>query len=434
MAYQLNQNTSLVIVILFLLGVYFLVLKKKNNNKSLVLLIVTGFVIGYLVYNMTNIEHATNPKSGGSKGKSGGSKGKSRSGNKSKLAASKPKVNKLTSKQSKGRKGEKTKDPQKEKELMLKDVEKEQEKIDIRKSAYDEDIYASFDKTEAEDKMDETIGGGSQRGSDAFSAKLDLMDDKEKVSAKNRDQKQRRMRDQRLEKVGKVQRDLMKLKKQQKKPKKKLVDHKQTHASNGKKMETHIMDTPRNLNIYNVVQTNLNDEQKNMLENINTMAKRNRNKDDSEVIVGPPYGSVQYAKKLYDEYNEQYEYDNFSRIVDGYNRNKVDGSSDFENMYEENLSSGSTNKDCPICPIVENRHYSKFLDNAEWQQRYDNSGIEEKLTPFKPNWGQEEAREFNQRNDRLLEENNQKNVDDLSRHMTNELQYDYEIDQDFNTN
>ena len=250
------------------------------------------------------------------------------------------------------------------------------------------------------------------------------MDDKEKVSAKNRDQKQRRLHDQRLEKVGKVQRDLMKLKKQQKKPKKKLVDHKQTHASKGKKMETHIMDTPRNLNIYNVVQTNLNDEQKNMLENINTMAKRKRSKDDSEVVVGPPYGSVQYAKTLYDEYNDQYEYDNFSRIVDGYNRNKVDDSSDFENMYEENLSSGSTNKDCPICPIVENRHYSKFLDNAEWQQRYDNSGIEEKLTHFKPNWGQEEAREFNQRNDK-------NNVDDLSRHMTNELHY--EIDQDFNT-
>jgi multisubunit Na+/H+ antiporter MnhC subunit len=427
MTYQLNQNTSLVIVILFLLGVYFLVLKRKNDNKSLILLVVTGLVIGYLVYNMTNIEHATNPKSGsGSKGKSGG-------GNKSKPAASKPKVNKLTSKQTKGKEGEKTKDPKKEKELMLKDVEKEQEKKDIRKSAYEEDIYASFDKKEAEDKMDESIGGGSQRGADAFSAKLDLMDDKEKVSAKNRDQTQRRMRDQRLEKIGKVQRDLMKLKKQQKKPKKKLVDHKQTHASKGKKMETHIMDTPRNLNIYNVVQTNLNDEQKNMLDNINTMAKRNRRKDDSEVIVGPPYGSVQYAKKLYDEYNEQYEYDNFSRIVDGYNRNSVDGSG-FENMYEENLSSGKTNKDCPICPIVENRHYSKFLDNAEWQKRYDDSGIEEKLTPFKPNWGQEEAREFNRRNDRLLEENNQNNVDDLSRRMTNELQYDYEIDQDFNTN
>ena len=431
MTYQLNQNTSLVIVILFLLGVYFLVLKRKNDNKSLILLVVTGLVIGYLVYNMSNVEHATNPKSGGGS-KTGGSKSAPKPSAKS-SAKPAPKVNKLTSKQTKGKEGKKTKDPQKEKELMLKDVEKEQEKKDIRKSAFDEDIYASFDKTEAEDKMDESIGGGSQRGADAFSAKLDLMDENEKVSAKNRDQTQRRMRDQRLEKVNKVQRDLMKLKKQQKKPKKKLVDHKQTHASKGKKMETHIMDTPRNLNIYNVVQTNLNDEQKNMLDNINTMAKRNRRKDDSEVIVGPPYGSVQYAKKLYDEYNEQYEYDNFSRIVDGYNRNSVDGSG-FENMYDENLSSGSTNKDCPICPIVENKHYSKYLDNAEWQQRYDNSGIEEKLTPFKPNWGQEEAREFNRRNDRLLEENNQNNVDDLSKRMTNELQYDYEIDQDFNTN
>ena len=390
---------------------------KINRNTSLVIVILFSLVIGYLIYSRRNVEHATNPKSGGGKG--GSSK-----------PASKP-----SSKPSP--KGNQVKQSQKEKELMMRKVEKEQEKKgkDIRRSAYSQDVHAKFDKKDAEDKENDNdkqqLGGASKRGADAYSAKLDLLDDKEKVSAKNRDQKEKRLRDQRLEKINKVQRDLMKLKKKQKAPKKKLIDHKQKYAANGKKMETHIMDTPRNLNIYNVVQTNLNDDQKNMLDNINTMAQRHRRQDDSEVIVGPPYGSVQYAKKLYDEYNEQYEYDNFQKVVDGYNRNRVDGS-DFENMYGENLGSG--NKNCPICPIVENRHYSKFLDNAEWQKRYDDSGIEEKLVKFKPNWGQEEAREFNRRNDDLLEENNRNNVDDLSKYMTNELQYDYDIDQGSNIN